>query len=41
MVEGEGDNDDNDECVYYFLMERVPTRSRGWNGVWGWEVDGV
>ena len=27
MVEGERDNDDNDEYVYYFLMERAPARS--------------
>ena len=43
MVEGERDNDDNDEYVYYFLMERAPARSRGcWGmGLGGWEVDGV
>ena len=35
MVEGERDNDDNDEYVYYLLMEREPTRRRGWNGGWG------
>ena len=33
VVEGEIDNDDNDEYVYYFLVERAPTRSRGCNGV--------
>ena len=27
VVEGERDNDDNDEYVYYFLMEREPARS--------------
>ena len=27
VVEGERDNDDNDEYVYYFLMERSPARS--------------
>ena len=27
VVEGEIDNDDNDEYVYYLLMERVPARS--------------
>ena len=26
VVEGERDNDDNDEHVYYFLMERAPAR---------------
>ena len=41
MVEGERENDDNDEHVYYLLMERAPARGRGWNGGWGWEVDGV
>ena len=41
VVEGERDNYYNDEYVYYFLMERAPARSRGWNRGWGWEVDGV
>ena len=41
MVKGEIDNYDNDEYVYYFLTERAPARSRGWNGEWGWVVDGV
>ena len=35
MVEGERENDDNDEYVNYFLMERTPARNRGWNGGWG------
>ena len=34
----ERDNDDNDEYVYYFFMERAPARSRGWNGRWVWVV---
>ena len=38
VVEGERDKYDNDEHVYYFLMGRAPTRSRGWNGGWGWVV---
>ena len=38
VVEGEIDNDDNDEYVYYFLTERAPARSRGWNEGWGWVV---
>ena len=33
VVEGERDNDDSDEYVYYFLMDRAPTRSRLWDGV--------
>ena len=28
VVDGEGDNDNNDEYVYYFLTERAPARSR-------------
>ena len=35
MVDGDRDNDDNDEYINYFLMERAPTRSRGWNEGWG------
>ena len=27
VVEGERDNSENDEYVYYFLMERAPVRS--------------
>ena len=38
VVEGERDNDDNHEYVYYFFMERAPARSRLWNGRWGWVV---
>ena len=38
VVEKESDNDDNDENVYYLLMERAPARSREWNGGW---VDGM
>ena len=38
VVEGERDKYDNDEYVYYFLMEKAPTRSRGLNGGWGWVV---
>ena len=38
VVEGERDNYDNDEYVYYLLMERAPATSRGWNGGWGWVV---
>ena len=34
VVEGEGDNDDNDGNVYYFLTEGEPARRRGWNGGW-------
>ena len=40
MSEVERDNDENDEYVY-FVMYRAPTRSRGCNRGWGWEVDGV
>ena len=29
VVEGERDKYENDEHVYYFLMERAPARSRG------------
>ena len=29
VVEGERDNYDNDEYVYYLLMERAPARSQG------------
>ena len=36
VVEGERDNYDNDEFVYYSLIERAPARSRGWNEGWGW-----
>ena len=32
VVEGERDNYDNDEYLYYFLTERSPARSQGWNG---------
>ena len=39
VVEVERDNHDNDEYVYYFLMERSPARIRGWNGGWGWVVE--
>ena len=39
LVEGEIDNDENDEYIYYFLVERAPERSRGWNGGWGWVVE--
>ena len=35
VFEGERDNDENDEYVYYLLMERASTRSRRWNGGWG------
>ena len=28
VVGGERDNDENDEHLYYFLMERAPARSR-------------
>ena len=35
VVELERDNFDNDEYVYYLLMERAPAGSRGWNGGWG------
>ena len=38
MVEGEIDNDDNDEYVYYFIMERAPARSQRWNEGWGYVV---
>ena len=38
VIEVERDNDENDEYVYYFLMERAPSRSQGWNGGWGWVV---
>ena len=38
MVEGERDNDDDDEYVYNFLMEKSYERIRGWNGEWGWVV---
>ena len=38
VVDGDRDNDDNDEYVYYFLMERAPAISQGWNGGWGWVV---
>ena len=38
VVDGERDNYDNDEYVYYFLVERATARSRGWNGGWGWLV---
>ena len=35
MVEGDIDNDENYEYVYYLLMERAPSIIRGWNGGWG------
>ena len=35
VVEVERDNYNNDDYVYYLLMERAPARSRGWNGWWG------
>ena len=38
MVEVDRDNDDNDEYVYYLLMEVAPERIRLWNGGWGWVV---
>ena len=38
MVEGEIDNDENDEYIYYFLTEISPERTQVWNGVWGWVV---
>ena len=38
VVDVEIGNYDNDEDVYYFLVERAPARSRGWNGGWGWVV---
>ena len=38
VVEGYIYNDDNDEYVYYFLIEKASARSRGWNGGWGWVV---
>ena len=38
VVEGERHNNENDEYVYYFLMERAPARSRIWNGGWSWVV---
>ena len=38
VVEGERHNNENDEYVYYFLMERAPARSRLWNGGWVWVV---
>ena len=36
--EREEDNDENDEYVYYFLMERAPVINQGWNKGWGWVV---
>ena len=43
MVEVVKYNDDNDEYVYYLLMDRAPVRIRGCWGVvlGGWEVYGV
>ena len=38
VVEVERDNDENDEYVYYFLIDRAPARIRGWSGGWGWVV---
>ena len=38
MVEVERDNYENDEYVYYLLIDRSPARSGGWNRGWGWEV---
>ena len=38
MVDVERDNNENNEYVYYFLMERAPARSQGQNGGWGWVV---
>ena len=38
VVEVDRDKYDNDDYVYYFLMERAPERIRGWNGGWGWVV---
>ena len=43
VVQGYIYNYDNDEYVYYFLIEREPTRNRVWwgMGLGGQEVDGV
>ena len=38
MVEVERDNYDNDEYVYYLLIEIAPARIRGCNGGLGWVV---
>ena len=38
MVEGERYKYENDEYVYYFLMERAPAKIRGWDGGWDWLV---
>ena len=42
MGDGDRYNYENDEYVY-FLMQRAPVRSGGWNGMGlgGWEVYGV
>ena len=35
VVEREEDNDENDEYVYYLLMERALARIQIWSGGWG------
>ena len=43
VAEGERYNDDNDEYVYYLLMESTFKKPRmEWGvGLGGWELDGV
>ena len=38
LFEGERDNYNNYEYLYYFLIERAPARIQGWNGGWDWVV---